>query len=136
MVLAKVAAMLPDISLQPMGELDLAGAQQAFDTFPWAKHLRRAKEMEAAGDNCVNPDITFRIDRCHIVTTIGDNGADFELEVCVSRDRRLLDRVLGPKFYRIRGVTPARCKDALRIFFTHSASEQNSYFAELRRATP
>ena len=136
MSLAKASAMLPDITLQPLGELDLAGAQQAFDRFPWEKYLRRAEEMGAAGENCVNPDITFRIDHCHIITTICDNGTEFDIEVCVPRERGFLGKLLGPKFYSAKDVTSAKCKDALKIFFTRSASEQRSYFTELRVAPP
>jgi hypothetical protein len=134
MPLAKVAAMLPDITLQPISELDLSGAQQAFDEFPWAKHLRRAEEMRVAGEECVNPDITFLIDRCHIVTTICDNGTEFDIEVCVPREDGFLGKLRGPKFYGAKGVTSAQCKDALTKFFTSSASDQHAYFAEMSGA--
>jgi hypothetical protein len=61
MRVAKSAACLPDITLQDLGTLDLAGAHRAFEDFPWADNLRKTAEMDANGVDCVNPDITFGI---------------------------------------------------------------------------
>ncbi len=134
MRIAKSTACLPDITLQDLGSLDLAGAQRAFDTFPWAENLRKSEELAAAGTECVTPDLTFLIAPCHITLKLNDDGVTFALEVCVTRARKLLGIIGGVKFYEIPSVSPAECKKALDVFFTASTEEQHTYFEGLKNA--
>jgi len=132
MRVAKSAAGLPDITLQDLGILDLAGALRAFESIPWAQHLRRTVEMDAQGLNCVNPDITFGIAPCHITLKMNDDGATFALEVCVSRVRKILGLIGGVQFYEIPAITATQCKSAISTFFSASAAEQHAYFQQLK----
>jgi hypothetical protein len=134
MRIAKSAACLPDITLQDLGSLDLAGAHRAFDTFPWAENLRKSEELDAAGTECVTPDMTFGIAPCHITLKLNDDGATFAMEVCVARARKLLGIIGGVKFYEIPSVSPAECKRALDVFFTASTVDQHTYFEGLKNA--
>ena len=132
MRVAKSAAGLPDITLQDLGTLDLAGAHRAFESFPWAENLRSAEEMEAKGLTCVNPDITFGIAPGHITLKLNDDGVTFSAEVCVKRVRKILGIIGGVKFYEIPAVSAAQCKNAIDTFFEASAAEQHVYFKQLR----
>ena len=134
MRIAKSAACLPDITLQDLGNLDLAGAHRAFDTFPWALNLRRSEELDAAGASCVTPDITFGIAPCHITLKLNVDGATFAVEVCVKRVRKLLGIFGGVKFYEIPSLSPAECKKALDVFFTASNDDQHVHFGRLKKA--
>jgi hypothetical protein len=132
MRVAKSAACLPDITLQDLGTLDLAGAHRAFETFPWGDNLRKAAEMDANGLDCVNPDMTFGIAPGHITLKLNDDGATFSVAVCVVRTRKILGIIGGVKFYEIHSVTAAQCGRAIDTFFQASPAEQHTYFEELR----
>ncbi len=132
MRVAKSAACLPDITLQDLGTLDLAGAQHAFETFPWADKLRKTAEMNANGLNCVNPDITFGIAPVHITLKLNDDGVTFSLEVCVTRVRKILGIMSGVKFYEIPSINAAQCARAIDTFFEAPPAEQHAYFEQLR----
>jgi hypothetical protein len=132
MRVAKSAACLPDITLRDLGTLDLAGANRAFETFPWADNLRKTAEMNANGLDCVNPDITFGIAPVHITLKLNDDGATFSVEVCVTRVRKILGIIGGVKFYEIPSITAAQCGHAIDAFFQASPAEQHVYFEQLR----
>jgi hypothetical protein len=132
MRVAKSAACLPDITLQDLGTLDLAGAHRAFESFPWADNLRKTAEMNGNGLSCVNPDITFGIAPVHITLKFNDDGATFSVEVCVIRTRKILGIIGGVKFYEIPSISTAQCGLAIDTFFEASPAEQHAYFERLR----
>lgn len=124
--------MLPDMTLQDLGMLDLGGALRAFDTFPWAEQLRVAQQMGTTNKLCVTPDLTFRIDTCHLTTRIREDGLHFEIEVCVPRLRRIFGLFGKVKFYELRGASPNQCREAIRVFFSQAAEAQHEYFSRQR----
>jgi hypothetical protein len=132
MRVGKSAACLPDITLQDLGTLDLAGARRAFETFPWADNLRKTMEMGAKGLECVNPDITFGIAPVHITLRLNADGVTFSVEACVQRVRKLLGIIGGVKFYEIPSLTTVQCERAIDTFFEASPAEQHAYFEKLR----
>jgi hypothetical protein len=135
MRVAKSAACLPDVTLQDLGTLDLAGAHRVFENFPWADNLRKTVEMDANGLDCVNPDITFGIAPVHIMLKLNDDGVTFSVEVCVTRVRKILGIIGGVKFYEIPSITMAQCGRAIDTFFEASPAEQHTYFKRLRAGT-
>jgi hypothetical protein len=130
MRVARAASMLADLETSDLGPLDLAAALAAFDSFPWDEQIRFSAELDAEGKDCVFPDLTFRVDRWHLVVAATEEPGAFRVEVCVPQAARLLGLISRERarFYEFRRVSGGGVREMLRVFFQEPHESQHTYF--------
>ena len=131
MKLASASAYYPDHEFEKFGDLDEAHALAKFDEFPWGDLARTARNLELKGDDCVDADLTFLIDKYHFTARVKDGAMSFDVEVCVKQAKKLLGMFDRPKFYVFDGLPAKETRDALRVFLAKNDEDQHAYFQNL-----
>jgi hypothetical protein len=130
MRVARAASMLADLETSDLGGLDLDGALAAFESFPWDEQVRFSAELDAEGKDCVFPDLTFRVDRWHLVVAATEEPGAFRIEVCAPQAAKLLGLIPRERarFYEFPRVDEAGVREMLRVFFQEPHESQHTYF--------
>lgn len=128
---ALTSAYYPDDATESFGQLDEALALAKFDEFPWSTLAQMAREITLERGGCIDASLTFLIDKCHIMTRVREDAESFDIEVCVTRAKKILGFIDYPKFYEIEGLSTEETRAALRVFFEKTDVEKHAYFSDL-----
>lgn len=123
-----------DPSATVAGEVDCDGAVAAFEAVPWKQQLAQALALDAAGQDCLDPDITFTVDKLHLTTSAKSTG-QFHVEVCAPRGRKFLRLFGGARIFQFGPVTASEVVRAIQSFVSDSHEAQRALFARLSGTT-
>ncbi len=104
-------------------------AISTFDSYPWTDELDLVAEIESAGRDCVNPEISFRIDDRHLSIQVCSDGVLFDIEASIRIPKRLFGIFARSKFYNLAGRSKDQCKEDIQAIFSQSPEIQHGHFS-------
>jgi hypothetical protein len=127
---------MADIEVRSLGDYGLDEALIAFDSFPWSDEVARAERLEADGQVCVSPDMTFFVAPYHLTVTVKALSQGLDVELCVPKQGKFLGLLSTrtTKFFEFKKVSRPQFEELLRAFFSVPIDEQFEFYSKVKNA--
>jgi hypothetical protein len=130
----RVTAFSAGMEALELGTVEGEEAVRLFNAHKWQAELDRAEDMEARGENCTDPDMTFTALSAHLVASASAPNR-FNVEVCLPRPAKLLGIFNRSKFYEFKSIQEGKVAELIRIFCTDLLDHKHALFEAQIRAT-
>jgi len=136
MTIAKTSVTMANLEVCSLGDYGFEEALVAFDGFPWADELARLERLEAAGKNCVSPDMTFLVPPYHFTVMVQDVSPTLDVELCMPKQEKLFGLLAtrSTKFFEFKKISRLRFEELLRAFFSVPVDDQFAFFSKVKNA--
>ena len=126
--------MLPDYSMEDLGRLDVRGAIEAFEQFPWEEHRIEAETRFRLGVDGCYPSVTYRIGSYHINIDATDEEEIYDVEACLPPARKTLGLFnIFAQGYEVKRATATCVREMISVFFDPSLDRRRASLEEIVR---
>jgi hypothetical protein len=129
----RVASSSADLQSSELGTVEADEAVRLFSTHPWQSELDRANQLEASGENCADPDMTFTALPAHLIVSAVATD-QFNVEVCLPAQQKFLGIFSRSKFYQFNSVSQVKAVELVRGFCMDLLEQRHAFFAAQVRA--
>jgi len=123
--------MSSDAQLSEVANVDSPkAAVEQFLSYDWSPAFKKWDELYADGAVCGAPDLTFSALPSHLIAA-ATSEEEFDVEVCLPRERKLFGLFTPAKFYTFKHVSRARAGEMIATFCEEDLARKHSYFRSL-----
>jgi hypothetical protein len=116
-VIGEASAMLPDLDIEGFDDVDVQGALDLFDDFPWEEHRHEAATRRRLGVEGIQPNIRFVIPSYELQIEAMVKEGYYSVEIEMPSPKKLFGLFERTLIYRVNMVSPTCVRELIGVFF-------------------